>query len=41
MPICREAYLVLFEGKSAREAVNDLMLRSKKHESAEREYLNG
>ncbi len=29
MPITEEAYKVLFEGKSARQAVNDLMTRSK------------
>lgn len=40
MPIVQEAYTVLFEGKSAREALRDLMLRQKKNE-AERELLNG
>ena len=33
MPIVNEAYKVLFEGKSAREAVINLMCRDKKHES--------
>ncbi len=32
MPICREAYEVLFHNKSAREAVYELMLRSEKAE---------
>jgi len=32
MPITEEAYKVLFEGKSAKEAVVDLMERGKKHE---------
>lgn len=38
MPICRQAYAVLFEGKNPREAVRDLMSREKKEETA---YLNG
>lgn len=33
MPIVREAYAALYEGKDAREAVRSLMTRSKKHES--------
>lgn len=33
MPITNEAYLVLFEGKNPREAVEDLMTRDKNHES--------
>jgi len=33
MPICLEAYRILFEGKDCRKAVYDLMTRSKKHES--------
>lgn len=33
MPICREAYRILFEGKDCKKAVYDLMTRSKKHES--------
>ena len=33
MPIVSEAYKVLFEGKSPRKAVTDLMLREKKRES--------
>ena len=32
MPICSEAYKVLFEDKPARDAVYDLMLRGKKSE---------
>lgn len=32
MPITREIYSVLFEGKDARDAVYNLMTRSKKHE---------
>lgn len=32
MPITREAYLVLYEGKTPKEAIYDLMTRSKKHE---------
>ena len=32
MPICSEAYKVLFEGKSAKDAVYDLMLREEKAE---------
>ncbi len=32
MPICREAYKILFEGKSARDAVYDLMIREEKSE---------
>jgi len=35
MPITEEAYKVLFEGKPAREAVEDLMMRNKKHEMEE------
>lgn len=38
MPITCEAHKVLFEGKSARDAVVELMRRDKKHES-ERNYL--
>lgn len=34
MPITAEAYRVLFENKSAREAVSDLMTRDKTHENA-------
>lgn len=33
MPICLEAYRILFEGKDCRKAVYDLMTRQKKHES--------
>ena len=32
MPICREAYAVLYEHKSPKEAVQSLMQREKKHE---------
>ena len=32
MPICREAYAVLYEHKSPKEAVQSLMKREKKHE---------
>lgn len=32
MPICREAYQILFENKDCRKAVYDLMTRSRKHE---------
>lgn len=35
MPIAREAYGVLFEGKNCRTAVMDLMTRSRKHEAEE------
>ncbi len=35
MPITAEAYNVLFNGKSAKQAVMDLMTRSKKHEMEE------
>lgn len=35
MPICREAYKVLYENKNPREAVVDLMMRHKKHEVEE------
>lgn len=38
MPICRQAYAVLFEGKNPRDAISDLMSREKKEETA---YLNG
>lgn len=33
MPICLEAYRILFEGKDCKKAVYDLMTRSRKHES--------
>ena len=33
MPIVNEAYQILFEGKSARDAVINLMCRDKRHES--------
>ena len=33
MPIVNEAYKVLFEGMSAKEAVANLMGRAKKHET--------
>ena len=33
LPICHEAYAILFENKDCRKAVYDLMTRSKKHES--------
>ncbi len=33
MPICRQAYEVLFEGKSPKEAIYDLMVREKKTET--------
>lgn len=39
MPITRELYRVLYEGKNAREAVNHLMSRQKKHEIDE--YAKG
>jgi len=32
MPITFEAYDVLFNGKNPRDAVNNLMMRDKKHE---------
>ena len=32
MPIVTEVYRVLYEGKTAREAVTDLMMRDKKEE---------
>ena len=35
MPIVEQINKVLFEGKSAKEAVNDLMLRDKKIESTD------
>lgn len=35
MPITEEAYRVLFEGKNAKQAVVDLMMRDKKHEIGE------
>lgn len=41
MPITTEAYEVLFNGKSARQAVMDLMIRDKKHESEEVAALGG
>ncbi len=33
LPICREAYAILFENKDCKKAVYDLMSRSRKHES--------
>lgn len=33
MPICQQAYEVLFEGKNARDAILDLMIREKKTET--------
>jgi len=33
MPICQEAYKILFEGKDCRKAVYDLMTRSRKNET--------
>jgi glycerol-3-phosphate dehydrogenase (NAD(P)+) len=33
MPICSEAYSILFENKDCKKAVHDLMTRSRKHES--------
>ncbi len=33
MPICRQAYAVLFEGKNPRDAIFDLMVREKKTET--------
>ncbi|NMA66018.1 MAG: NAD(P)H-dependent glycerol-3-phosphate dehydrogenase [Clostridiaceae bacterium] len=33
MPIIQEAYSILFENKDCRQAVNDLMTRSRKHET--------
>jgi glycerol-3-phosphate dehydrogenase (NAD(P)+) len=33
MPIIQEAYKILFEGKQCKEAVYDLMTRSRKHET--------
>jgi len=38
VPIITEVNQVLFEGKSARSAVNDLMLRDRTEESAEVEW---
>lgn len=38
MPICRQAYEVLFEGKTPADAIHDLMSREKKEETT---YLNG
>lgn len=38
MPICQQAYAVLFEGKNPHDALGDLMSREKKEETA---YLNG
>ncbi|MCK4259051.1 MAG: NAD(P)H-dependent glycerol-3-phosphate dehydrogenase [Halanaerobiales bacterium] len=35
MPITTECYKILFEGKDAREAVNELMIRGAKHEIEE------
>jgi len=35
MPIAEQMYKILYEGKSPREAVTDLMLRGKTHESEE------
>ncbi len=35
MPITNEAYHVLYEGKDPREAISELMMRSKKHEVEE------
>ncbi|MFA9381749.1 MAG: NAD(P)H-dependent glycerol-3-phosphate dehydrogenase, partial [Acetanaerobacterium sp.] len=35
MPIVNEVYRILYEGKNAREALDDLMGRSKKHEGEE------
>ncbi len=32
MPICQQAYRVLYEGKPAAESINELMRRGKKHE---------
>jgi glycerol-3-phosphate dehydrogenase (NAD(P)+) len=32
MPIAQQAYRVLYEGKDARAAVTDLMLREPRHE---------
>ena len=39
MPIVSEAYDVLFHGKSPKEAIENLMLRTKKHES-ENDFLH-
>ncbi|MCX7711897.1 MAG: NAD(P)H-dependent glycerol-3-phosphate dehydrogenase [Clostridia bacterium] len=39
MPITSEAYEVLFNGKSAKQAVMDLMMRNKKHEIEETAVL--
>lgn len=33
LPICREAYAILFENKDCKKAVYDLMTRSRKHET--------
>lgn len=35
MPIAKQVYNILFEGKDPRESVNDLMMRGKKHEIEE------
>jgi len=32
MPICQQAYAVLYEGKSAADSIHELMCRGKKHE---------
>lgn len=40
MPICRQVYSVLYEGKSPDDATRDLMSRPKKHES-EASWLQG
>lgn len=33
LPICQEAYAILFEGKDCKQAVKDLMTRKRKHET--------
>ncbi|NLI91747.1 MAG: NAD(P)H-dependent glycerol-3-phosphate dehydrogenase [Peptococcaceae bacterium] len=39
MPITEQAYKVLFEGSSPQEALVNLMMRGKKHETEDMEYL--
>jgi glycerol-3-phosphate dehydrogenase (NAD(P)+) len=39
MPIITEAYRVLYEGKSATDAMRELMRRSKKHETTEEDWV--
>lgn len=39
MPITEQAYCVLFEGLSPKEALVNLMMRGKKHETEDKEFL--